>query len=103
MLRSSAVHGSLETDFFKKVAESVRNTAAGTNFDCEVVKRRPSDSYLISEVGVASVLACLGTPDILFCRTCKFSPYDHFGSFRPDDDVRPLACGQIVGGGTILL
>ena len=82
----------METNFFEKSAESVRNTAAGSNFDCEVVKRPSSVSYLISEVGVASVLACLGTSDILFCRTCQFGPYNHFGSFRPDDDVRPLAC-----------
>ena len=80
----------METNFFEKEAESV--TAAGSSFDCEVVKRPPSVSYLISEVGVASVLACLGTSDVLFCRTSQFGPYNHFGSFRSDDDVRPLAC-----------
>ena len=81
-----------ETNFFEKTAESVRNTAAGTSFDCEVVKRPFSVSYLISEVLVASVLACLGTSDVLFCRTSQFGPDNHFGSFRPDDDVRPFAC-----------
>ena len=93
----------METNFFEKSAESVRNTAAGSSFDCEVVKHLSSVSYLISEVGVASVLACLGTSDVLFCRTSQFGPYNDFGSFRPDDDVRPLVCRTDRRGKTIFL